>query len=130
MPVLVRASDDDGALTDDVVVAQDGEAQRAGEGGEDLGTAVGGVVGGDEGERAVGDEVAGEQDEVGGEGVDLLTTCSRKKGSVYSSRWMSLSWTMRKPWKGRADWRWRWAVNDVDLVAGDLAGVEAPGLQR
>ena len=52
------------------MVAEDGVAEGAGEGGEDLGAAVDGVVAGDEGEGAVGDEVAGEEDEVGGEGVD------------------------------------------------------------
>jgi len=70
---------------------------RAGEGPEDLGAAVGGVVASDEGEGAHGDEVSGEEDEVGVKGVDALDDVLEEVGSVNSSRWMSLSWTMRKP---------------------------------
>ena len=39
-----------------------------------------GVFAGDEGERAVCDEVAGEEDEVGGEGVDLVDDALEEEG--------------------------------------------------
>ncbi len=45
------------------------------------------------------DEVAGEEDEFGVEIVDGLDGRRRNQGSVYSSRWMSESWTKRKPTK-------------------------------
>ena len=56
----------------DVVVAEDGVTLRGGEAGEDLGTKAGGFDG--EGDRtgAAADEVAGEDDEIGLEGVDAL----------------------------------------------------------
>ena len=63
---------DQGAVEGDVVVAEDGVAEGCGEGGEDLGAAVSGVAAGDKAEGAVGDEVAGEENEIGGEGVDVL----------------------------------------------------------
>ena len=62
-----------GGVEGDVVVAEDGVAEGRGEGGEDLGAAMDGVAAGDEGEGAVGDEVSGEEDEVGARAL----TCGR-----------------------------------------------------
>jgi hypothetical protein len=56
----------------DVVVAKDGIALRRGEGGEDFGTETGSFDGEGCGARATADEVAGEDDEIGLEGVDAL----------------------------------------------------------
>ena len=61
----------------DVVVAEDGVAMRSGEGREDFGAAMDGMTSGDEGERTVGDEVAGQEDQIGGEGVDFAGRCAR-----------------------------------------------------
>ncbi len=73
----------------------------------------------------MGDEVSGEEDKVGREGVDVVDDAFEEEGSVNSSRWMSLIWTMRKPWKGAgrlAMAMGRWTMSS--LVAGDLAGVK------
>ena len=48
-----------------VVVAKYGVAQRSGETSDDLSTAVGCVSSRDEGDRAVRDEVARKEDEIG-----------------------------------------------------------------
>ena len=55
----------------DVVVAEDAEALRGFEGGEDLSGDAGGAPGDFEREGAAADEVSGDEDEVGVEGVDL-----------------------------------------------------------
>ena len=55
----------------DVVVAEDAEALRSLEGGKDFGGDSGGSPGDSEGEGAAADEIAGDEDEVGGEAVDL-----------------------------------------------------------
>src|SRR6202789_4672280 len=54
-----------------VVVAEDAEALRGLEGGEDFSGDAGGAPGDLEGERAGADEVPGDENEIGGEGVDL-----------------------------------------------------------
>jgi len=72
--------DDGGGVEGNIVVAKDSVAQGSGEVGEDLGAAVEGVVSGDEGEGAVGDEVAGEKHEVGGDAVDLVDDAFEEVG--------------------------------------------------
>jgi hypothetical protein len=75
--------DDGGGTEGDVVVTEDGVAEGGGEGGEDLGTAVKSMAAGDEGEGSVSDEVAGEEDEVGSEGVDLAD-------DVFEEEWLGV----------------------------------------
>jgi len=118
--------DHHGAAEGDVVVAEDGVAEGRGEGGEDLGAAVEGVFAGDEGERAVGDEVAGEQDEVGGEGVDLVDDAFEEEGlgvlvEVDVAELDDAIAVKGGGQIGDADG----ALDDVELVAGELAGVES-----
>ena len=55
----------------DVVVAEDAEALRGFEGGEDLGAEAGGAPGEGEVGGAAADEVSGDKDEIGIEDVDL-----------------------------------------------------------
>ena len=63
---------DDVVGTDgDVMVAEDAEALRSFEGGEDLGAEAGGLPGYLEGEGAAADEVSGDEDEIGGHAVDF-----------------------------------------------------------
>jgi len=64
----------------DIVVAEDAEALRGFEGGEDLGTEAGGPPGDRGGARSIADEVSGDQDEVGGEGVDLGDHAFKEEG--------------------------------------------------
>ena len=61
------------------MIAEDGVAQGAGKGAEDLSTAVGRVCGSDKGERATCDEIASEEDEVRGEGVDFVDDVLEKE---------------------------------------------------
>ena len=56
----------------DVVIAQDAEALGSGEGGEDFCGDAGAAPGDGEGKGAAADEIAGNQDEVRGEAVDLV----------------------------------------------------------
>ncbi len=62
------------------MVAEDGVAQGAGEGAEDLGAAMGRVAVDDEVEGAAGDEVSGDEDEVGGERVDGVDDVLEEEG--------------------------------------------------
>ena len=71
---------DHGGVYGDVVVAQDGITKGSGEASYDLGAAVNGVIAGYKGERAVGDEVSGEENEIGGKSVDLFDEVLEKVG--------------------------------------------------
>ena len=121
--------DHDGGAEGDVVVAEDGVAEGRGEGGEDLGAAVDGVAAGDEGEGAVGDEIAGEEDEVGGKGVDAVDDAFEEEGFgvLVEVDVAELDDAIAVEGGGQivdGDG----AFDDVELVAGDLAGIESePG---
>jgi|SRR5271163_811663 len=117
--------DDDGGVEGYVVVAKDGAAEGSGERGEDLGAAADGVAAGDEGEGAVSDEVAGEEDEVGGEVVDLADDALEEEwfGVLVEVDVADLDDAVavegsREICDGDG------TVDDVDFVACDLAGVE------
>jgi hypothetical protein len=107
------------------MIAEDGVTEGAGEGGEDLGAAVDGVVGGDEGEGAEGNEVAGDEDEVGGEGVDAFDDAidEVRLGVLVDVDVADLDDAVAVEGSGEvADGDG--TLDDVDLVAGDFAGVE------
>jgi hypothetical protein len=92
---------------------------------EDLGGAVGGVVGGDEGEGAHGDKVSGEEDEVGVKGVDAVDDVLEEVGfgELVEVDVAELDDAEAVEGSGEiADGEG--AVGGVDLVAGDFAGVE------
>jgi len=72
--------DDEGRTDGDVVVAEDSVTKGAGEGAEDLGAAMDGVAVDDEVEGAAGDEVSGDDDEVGGECVDGVDDVFEEEG--------------------------------------------------
>ena len=116
---------DHGATEGDVVVAEDGIAEGYGDGSEDLGTAVNGVVASDKGEGAAGDEVAGEQNEVGSQSVDLVDDALEEErlGVFIEMNVADLNDAIAMKGSGQicdGDG----ALNDVDLVAGDFTGVE------
>jgi hypothetical protein len=117
--------DDHGSTDGDIVIAKDGVTERRGEGCDDLGAAMGGVPAGDEGERAVGDEVSGEQDKVGGKCVHLADDVFEKVGfgvliKVDVAELHDAVAVEGAGQVGDGDG----TVDDVDLVAGNLAGVE------
>jgi hypothetical protein len=109
----------------DVMVAEDGVAQGGGECGGDLGAAVRSVPSGDEGERAMGDEVSGEQDHVGGECVDLADDVLEEvRLSVFVEMDVAELYDAVAV-EGAGQVRdGDGAVDYLDLVAGDLAGVD------
>jgi hypothetical protein len=72
--------DDVGWAGDGVVVAEDAEALGNLEAGEDLCADAGGLPGEGEGQGAVADEVAGDDDELGVEGVDLVDDLFEEPG--------------------------------------------------
>ncbi len=108
-----------------VVVAEDREAQWAGEGGEELGAAVGGVGAGDEGEGADGDKVSGDEDDVWVESVDAADDFAEE---VWLGELVEVNVTdlddaiavegVREVANGDG------TFDDVDLVAAYLAGIE------
>ena len=116
---------DDGVADGGVVVAHDAEALGAGEIAENLGAAVGGSLGEGEGERAVADEVAGEEEQVGGERVDVGDDAREEGGvgvlvEVDVGELDDAVVVEGLGEVGDGDG----AGEDADLVAGDLAGVE------
>lgn len=117
---------DQGAVEGDIVVAEDGVAQGGGEGGEDLGAAAERVAAGDEGEGAVGDEVAAEEDEVGVEGVDLLYDALEEEGlGVLVEVDVAELDDAIAVEGGRQIVDSDGALDDVEFVTGDFAGVES-----
>lgn len=74
----------------DVVVAEDGVDAAAAEALENVCALPGGADGEFAAAELVRDVVAGEEDEVGIELVNAADSLAKKKGSVNSSRWMSL----------------------------------------
>ena len=118
--------DNQRAVEGDIVVAEDAVAKGCGEGGEDLGAAAEGVAAGDEGEGAVGDEVAGEEDEIGGDGVNFVDDVFQEEGLgvlvEVDVAELDDAIAVEGGWQiGDGDG----ALNDVEFVAGDLAGVES-----
>jgi hypothetical protein len=116
---------DDGQADRGVVVAHDAEALGAGEVFEDGGAAVGGGLREGEGERAVADEVAGEEEQVGGERVDVRDDAREEGGvgvlvEVDVGELDDAVVVEGFGEVGDGDG----AGEDADLVAGDLAGVE------
>lgn len=75
-----EGADDLRSVEVDVMVAEDGVAKWSGDGSEDLRTTSQGMAAGDKGEGAVGDEVAGEQDEVRGQRVDVADDALEEEG--------------------------------------------------
>ena len=108
-----------------IMVAQAGKAQRAGEGAEDLGAVVCGRSPVEEGERAVRDEVSGEQDHIGGKSVDVADDpfeeerlCKLVEVDVADLR-------DAEAVEGAGEVRYSEGAGDeIELVAGDFAGVE------
>lgn len=85
-----------------------------------------GMLAGNEGESAAGDEVAGEENEIGGEGVDLVDdTLEKERLSVLVKMDvadLNDAITMKRVWQildGDG------ALDDVDLVSCYFAGVES-----
>ena len=116
---------DQGGVEGDVVVAEAAVSEGSGEAGEDLGAAADGMVAGDEGHGAVGDEVSREEDDVWIELVDLVDDALEEEGfgELVEVDVADLHDAVAEQGCGQvgdADE----AVGDVDLVAGDLAGVE------
>jgi hypothetical protein len=117
--------DDQGGVISDVVIAENGIAKGSGEGGDDLGTAMGCVVGDRERERSVGDEVAGEQDEIGGENVDFVDDALEEEGfgvfvEVDVAKLHDAIAVEGAGQIGDGDG----AVDYIELVPGNLPGVE------
>jgi len=114
-----------GSVEGNVVVAEDAVTQGSGEVGENLGAAMEGVAAGDEGEGAVCDEVAGEKNEIGTEGIDLLYDAFKEKGFgvLVEVDVAELDDAIAMEGRGQivdGDG----ALDDVEFVTGELAGVE------
>jgi len=121
-----KGLDDEGAVEGNVVVSEDSVSEGRGQGGEDLGAAADGVVSGKEGERAVSDEIAGEQDEVWGESVGVVNNALEKEGLgvLIEVNVAELNDAIAVEGRGQI-WDSDRTGDDVNLVAGDLAGVES-----
>ena len=113
------------AVKGDIVVAEDRITERCGEGGEDFGTTVYRAAAGDEAEGAAGDEVAGEENEIWGEGVDVADNALEEEGfRVFVEvdiTDLNDPIAMERSGKiGDGDG----PLDDVNLMAGDLAAVK------
>jgi hypothetical protein len=109
-----------------VVIAEDRVAQRGGKGGDDLCAAVGCVFARYEGDGAMSNEVAGEKDEVWGEGVDLADDALEEEGFgvLVEVDVAELNYAVAMEGGGKicdSDG----ALYDVDFVTSDLSGVES-----
>lgn len=109
-----------------VVIAEDRVAQGGGEGGNDLGAAVGCVFAGYEGDGAVGDEVAGEEDEVCGQRVDFADDALEEEGLGVLVEVDVAELNDAVAMEGGGEIRdGDGTLDDVDFVASDLSGVES-----
>lgn len=84
------------------------------------------MVTSDEGEGAVGDEVAGDDDEIGGKGVDLANDALKEKGLgvLVEVNVAELDDAVAVEGSGKVC-DGDGAIDDVDFVASDLAGVKS-----
>lgn len=120
--IAVECLDDHRRADGNVVVAEDGVAKGRGERTEYFGATIGGAPDGEEGKSAVGDEVSGEQSEIGVEGVDLAN-------DALEEIWLGVlvEVDVADLGNGVAVERGREVVdgndsaNDIDLVAGEFA---------
>ena len=121
-----EAVDDEGGADGHVVIAQDTVAEGAFDGAEDVGAGVGGVVGGDEGDGSLCDEVAGEENEVGGEGVDFVDDALEEGGlgELVEVDVGELDDAVAVEGGGEVG-DGDGLGEDGELVAGDFAGVES-----
>jgi len=117
--------DDKGSVKGDIMVAEDGVPERGGKCGEDLSTAANCVTTSDEGEGAVGDEVTGEQDEVGGESINVVDDALKEEGFRVLVEVDVADLDDAIAMEGRGQILDRdGALDDVNLVACNLAGIE------
>jgi hypothetical protein len=109
----------------DVVVAEDGVAQRAVEVAEELAAASGGLEGVAEGAIAAGDEVTGEDDHVWLKRVDAVDGVFEEGvfGELFEMDVAELGDAEAVEGVGQAG-DVDVAVEDLELVAGDLGGVD------
>ena len=126
--VVLHVVADDARADDDIVIAEDSVALGAGEGAEQGGAAGGGGERDIDRERAAADEVAGDEEEVGGKGVDPADDVAEEKlfGVLLEVDVGELDDAEAVERRGQvADGES--AVGDLDIVAGGLVGVEADG---
>ena len=118
-------ADDERSADGDIVVAKAGVAQRASEGAEDLGTTMGRVVAGKKSERSMGHEVSGKENHVRAEGVDMIDNAFQKRGlrELVEMDVADLSDAEAVEGAGEIGEGDR-AGDEIDLVAGDLAGIK------
>lgn len=123
--VIGKGFGDQGRIEGDVMVSEAAVAEGGGQCAEDLGAAMNGVVAGDECDRAVGDEVPGEEDEIGVEVVDLFndTLEEERLGELVEVDVADLDDAVAVEWGGQVG-DGDGALDDVDLMARYFAGVE------
>ena len=116
--------DDERSTDGDVVVAEDAIAERGGEGAEDFCTAVGGGASIEGGEGTACDEVAGEENEMGIEGVDVMDDALEeiRFGELVEVNVADLDDAVTVEGGGQVG-NGNGAGVEADFVAGDLTGV-------
>lgn len=124
--ICSERADDERSTDGDVVVAKAGVTQRTREGVEDLGATMRGVTAGEESERSMGDEVSGKQNHVRAEGVDMVDDSFEKGGFGELVKVDIADLNDAEPMKragkiGDSDA----AGDEIDLMAGDLAGIKS-----
>ena len=129
--VIFHVSADDAGADDDIVVAEDAEALGAGEVAEELSAAGGGGEGVTLRQRAAADEVAGDEDEVGVEGVDAGDDVREEEvlGVLLEVDVGELD-DAEAVEGGRQVGDEEGAMGDVEIVAGYFVGVERESRSR
>lgn len=123
--VCIEGIDDRRGVVGDVMIAEAGEALGSGESRENLCTATDGMATGNEGNGAMGDEVSGEENQVGGESVDSVNDALEEEGlcvfvEVDIAELDNAKAVKRSGQISNGDG----AFNDVDFVATNFASIE------
>ena len=123
--VILHVVADEAAADYGVVVSEDAVALGAGEGAEQGAATGGGFVGDLDRHRAAADEVAGDEQEVGIEGVDLGDDVADEEiFGVFDEVDVGELDDAEPVESGRQIGDVEGALGDLDLVAADLVGVE------
>ena len=123
--LTAKRRDDQWGADVDIVIAQDCVAEWCGEGAEHFAAAVGCELIYDERHSAVGDEVSGEKNEIGGDGVDVADDAFEKVGlgELFEVDIAELHDAVAVEGAGQIR-DGDVAMDDVNLVACDFAGVK------
>jgi hypothetical protein len=126
-----EGTDDEWSADRSVVVAEAGVAQRAGKGAENLSTAMGRALSDDKTERAMSDEVSSEQDHIRSQGINVMDDALEEEGFREFIQVDVADLSDAETLEGGGKVRDGESLgNQIDLVPGDLSGIEGKSCRR